>query len=48
MGTKTPCRSVCDIEQAKDLKDLLALVVVTIQSELLFEALKKDMPSGKP
>jgi hypothetical protein len=32
----------------QDLKDLLALVIVTIQSEPLFEALKKDMPSGKP
>jgi hypothetical protein len=31
----------------QDLKDLLALVIVTIQGELLFEALKKDMPAGK-
>jgi hypothetical protein len=37
-----------DDKDLQDLKNLLALVIVTIQSELLFEALKKDMPSGKP
>jgi len=31
----------------RDLKNLLALVITTIHSELLYDAMKKDMPTGK-
>jgi hypothetical protein len=31
----------------QDLKDLLALVGTAIQSELMYENMKKDMPQGK-
>jgi hypothetical protein len=31
----------------QDLKNLLDLVVTTIQSEIMYENMKKDMPEGK-
>ncbi|SRR6266404_1935703 len=31
----------------KDLKNLLALVITTIHGELLYDAMRKDMPTGK-